>query len=211
MAGSHWRARLWGHIPQQAHCSLQPSSTHGASNRSVLLSFAISFVLLIPYRHMLRFYFINCWYALICYASMPDNLYGSLLVNCTYKGVPHLREDETPPQGGTPGWAAIPNPRIGPWLRLMQKIAAEQGLVPEFEVVCSPSVTHIFLWQLILIMTASEDYTWGYSPWTSYQHAHHVCRDRYKLISILTFFFCFLHVIIVHPLESSFYNLQKKP
>ncbi|TKW38442.1 hypothetical protein SEVIR_1G114500v4 [Setaria viridis] len=49
-------------------------------------------------------------------------------------GVPHLRDDETPPQGGTPGWAAIPNPRIGPWLRLMQKIAAEQGLVPEFEI-----------------------------------------------------------------------------
>ncbi|KAF8677288.1 hypothetical protein HU200_046773 [Digitaria exilis] len=49
-------------------------------------------------------------------------------------GVPHLREDETPPQGGTPGWAAMPNPRIGPWLRLMQKIAKEQGLVPEFEI-----------------------------------------------------------------------------
>jgi hypothetical protein len=40
----------------------------------------------------------------------------------------------------------------------MQKIAAEQGLVPEFEVVCSPSVTHISLSQLIFIMTASEDY-----------------------------------------------------
>ncbi|XP_062193840.1 D-aminoacyl-tRNA deacylase [Phragmites australis] len=49
-------------------------------------------------------------------------------------GVPHLREDETPPQGGAPGWAAIPNPRIGPWLRLMQKVAAGQGLVPEFEI-----------------------------------------------------------------------------
>ncbi|XP_024317347.1 D-aminoacyl-tRNA deacylase isoform X2 [Brachypodium distachyon] len=49
-------------------------------------------------------------------------------------GVPHLREDETPPQGGRPGWAALPNPRIGPWLRLMQQIAADQGLVPEFEI-----------------------------------------------------------------------------
>ncbi|KAB8109810.1 hypothetical protein EE612_046292 [Oryza sativa] len=49
-------------------------------------------------------------------------------------GVPHLREDETPPQGGRPGWAALPNPRIGPWLRLMQKIAVDQGLVPEFEI-----------------------------------------------------------------------------
>ncbi|TVU10934.1 hypothetical protein EJB05_44489 [Eragrostis curvula] len=49
-------------------------------------------------------------------------------------GVPHLREDESPPQGGIPGWAAMPNPRIGPWLRLMRKVAADQGLVPEFEI-----------------------------------------------------------------------------
>ncbi|XP_015696254.1 D-aminoacyl-tRNA deacylase isoform X3 [Oryza brachyantha] len=49
-------------------------------------------------------------------------------------GVPHLREDETLPQGGRPGWVALPNPRIGPWLRLMQKIAVDQGLVPEFEI-----------------------------------------------------------------------------
>ncbi|KAE8766654.1 D-aminoacyl-tRNA deacylase [Hordeum vulgare] len=48
-------------------------------------------------------------------------------------GVPHLREDETPPQGGRPGWATVPNPLIGPCLRLMQKVAAYQGLVPEFE------------------------------------------------------------------------------
>ncbi|XBI22659.1 hypothetical protein VPH35_063652 [Triticum aestivum] len=39
-----------------------------------------------------------------------------------------------PPQGGRPGWAAVPNPRIGPWFRLMQKVAADQGLVPEFEI-----------------------------------------------------------------------------
>uniref|UniRef100_A0A3B6AVX2 Uncharacterized protein n=1 Tax=Triticum aestivum TaxID=4565 RepID=A0A3B6AVX2_WHEAT len=55
-------------------------------------------------------------------------------------GVPHLREDETPPQGGRPGWAAVPNPRIGPWFRLMQKVAADQGLVPEFEITLE--VTH---------------------------------------------------------------------
>ncbi|ONK68640.1 uncharacterized protein A4U43_C05F14250 [Asparagus officinalis] len=30
-------------------------------------------------------------------------------------GVPHLRDDEVPPQGGKPGWAGLPNPRIGPW------------------------------------------------------------------------------------------------
>ncbi|KAG2647985.1 hypothetical protein PVAP13_1NG008800 [Panicum virgatum] len=57
-------------------------------------------------------------------------------------GVPHLREDGTLPQGGIPGWAAIPNPRIGPWLRLMQKIAAEQGLVPEFEVITLEATHH---------------------------------------------------------------------
>ncbi|XP_072970996.1 D-aminoacyl-tRNA deacylase [Typha angustifolia] len=49
-------------------------------------------------------------------------------------GIPHLREDETPPQGGRPGWAALPNPRIGPWLRHLKKIAGDQGLLPEFEV-----------------------------------------------------------------------------
>ncbi|KAJ1697808.1 hypothetical protein LUZ63_006320 [Rhynchospora breviuscula] len=49
-------------------------------------------------------------------------------------GVPHLKDDETPPQGGRPGWAAQPNPRIGPWLRLLKQIATDQGLVPEFEI-----------------------------------------------------------------------------
>ncbi len=49
-------------------------------------------------------------------------------------GVPHLREGDVPPQGGKPGWAALPNPRIGPWLRLLKKIAKSHNLVPEFEV-----------------------------------------------------------------------------
>ncbi|CAM8914353.1 unnamed protein product [Rhodiola kirilowii] len=49
-------------------------------------------------------------------------------------GVPHLREDEVPPAGGKPGWAAPPNPRIGPWLRLLKKIADSHNLTPEFEV-----------------------------------------------------------------------------
>ncbi|KAJ4791865.1 D-aminoacyl-tRNA deacylase [Rhynchospora pubera] len=48
--------------------------------------------------------------------------------------VPHLKDDETPPQGGRPGWAAQPNPRIGPWLRLLKQIATDQSLVPEFEI-----------------------------------------------------------------------------
>ncbi|KAJ6831329.1 D-aminoacyl-tRNA deacylase [Iris pallida] len=49
-------------------------------------------------------------------------------------GVPHLRDDETPPQGGRPGWAGQPSPRIGPWIRLLKEIAKGHGLVPEFEI-----------------------------------------------------------------------------
>lgn len=54
-------------------------------------------------------------------------------------GIPHLRDDEVPPQGGKPGWAALPDPRIGPWLRLLKKIAESHNLVPEFEVHSSVS------------------------------------------------------------------------
>nr|GME09228.1 D-aminoacyl-tRNA deacylase-like isoform X1 [Ipomoea batatas] len=49
-------------------------------------------------------------------------------------GVPHLREGEKPLAGGKPGWAAPPNPRIGPWLRLLKTIADSHNLTPEFEV-----------------------------------------------------------------------------
>ncbi|KAJ7953953.1 D-aminoacyl-tRNA deacylase [Quillaja saponaria] len=49
-------------------------------------------------------------------------------------GVPHLREGDVPPQGGKAGWAALPDPRIGPWLRLLKKIAQSHNLVPEFEI-----------------------------------------------------------------------------
>ncbi|CAA6670096.1 unnamed protein product [Spirodela intermedia] len=49
-------------------------------------------------------------------------------------GVPHLREDEVPLQGGRPGWASLPNPRMGPWIRLLKRIADAHGLTPEFEV-----------------------------------------------------------------------------
>ncbi|KAK8913728.1 D-aminoacyl-tRNA deacylase [Platanthera zijinensis] len=48
--------------------------------------------------------------------------------------VPHLTEGDVFPQGGKPAWAAPPNPRIGPWFRLLKKIAFDHGLVPEFEV-----------------------------------------------------------------------------
>ncbi|THU64014.1 hypothetical protein C4D60_Mb01t21960 [Musa balbisiana] len=49
-------------------------------------------------------------------------------------GVPHIREGEPLPQGGRPCWAGPPNPRVGPWLRLMKKIAEANGLIPEFEI-----------------------------------------------------------------------------
>ncbi|XAR63840.1 D-aminoacyl-tRNA deacylase [Bertholletia excelsa] len=55
-------------------------------------------------------------------------------------GVPHLCENEVPPAGGKPGWAAPPNPRIGPWLRLLEAIAKSHNLTPEFEVTLE--VTH---------------------------------------------------------------------
>ncbi|KAF4388872.1 hypothetical protein G4B88_012631 [Cannabis sativa] len=34
-----------------------------------------------------------------------------------------------------PGWAAPSNPRIGPWLRLLKRIAESHNLVPEFVVI----------------------------------------------------------------------------
>ncbi|XP_021910551.1 D-aminoacyl-tRNA deacylase [Carica papaya] len=49
-------------------------------------------------------------------------------------GVPHLREGDVPPQGGRPGWAAPPDPRMGPWLRLLKEMAASRDMIPEFEV-----------------------------------------------------------------------------
>lgn len=49
-------------------------------------------------------------------------------------GTPHLSEGDVTPQGGKPGWAALPNPRIGPWLKLLKKIAQSHNLIPEFEV-----------------------------------------------------------------------------
>ncbi|CAN1152312.1 D-aminoacyl-tRNA deacylase [Linum perenne] len=49
-------------------------------------------------------------------------------------GVPHMAEGEVLPQGGKPGWAAPPDPRIGPWIRLLKRIAESRNLVPEFEI-----------------------------------------------------------------------------
>ncbi|CAA0825568.1 D-aminoacyl-tRNA deacylase [Striga hermonthica] len=49
-------------------------------------------------------------------------------------GVPHLKDGDALPQGGRPGWAAPPCPRIGPWLLLLKKIADSHNLLPEFEI-----------------------------------------------------------------------------
>lgn len=49
-------------------------------------------------------------------------------------GVPHLKDGDEPPQGGRPGWAAPPNPRIASWLKLLKKISKSHGLIPEFEI-----------------------------------------------------------------------------
>ncbi|KAL2455091.1 D-aminoacyl-tRNA deacylase [Abeliophyllum distichum] len=62
-------------------------------------------------------------------------------------GVPHLQEGDVLPAGGKPGWAAPPNPRIGPWLRLLKGIAESHNLTPEFEVTLEathhgPKLTH---------------------------------------------------------------------
>jgi hypothetical protein len=65
--------------------------------------------------------------------------------------------------------------------------------------------THAFLIELnwSITMIVCEGYAWGYSPWTSYQHTHHVCWDRYVLMYILFLFlaclFClFWHCTLVH-------------
>ena len=50
-------------------------------------------------------------------------------------GTPHILEGEVLFAGGKPGWAALPNPRIGPWLRLLRTIAESHKLTPEFEVI----------------------------------------------------------------------------
>ncbi|XP_028122648.1 D-aminoacyl-tRNA deacylase-like isoform X1 [Camellia sinensis] len=49
-------------------------------------------------------------------------------------GVPHLRQGDVPLQGGKPGWAAPPSPRMAPWLKLLKTIAESRGLIPEFEI-----------------------------------------------------------------------------
>ncbi|KAI5678812.1 hypothetical protein M9H77_09762 [Catharanthus roseus] len=49
-------------------------------------------------------------------------------------GIPHLKEGDKLPQGGKPGWAGPPSPRMGAWLVLLKKIATAHNLVPEFEI-----------------------------------------------------------------------------
>lgn len=88
---------------------------------------------------------------------IPSILQSSMLVPPSVTGVPHLRDDETPPQGGRPGWVAQPNPRIGPWLRLLKQIATKQGLVPEFEV-CALHLQFMISSELALFISVLYNY-----------------------------------------------------
>ncbi|XP_057531148.1 D-aminoacyl-tRNA deacylase [Amaranthus tricolor] len=49
-------------------------------------------------------------------------------------GVPHLKEGDILPHGGRAGWVAPPNPRMGPWIRLLSEISQSHNLIPEFEI-----------------------------------------------------------------------------
>ncbi|CAL5396342.1 unnamed protein product [Camellia sinensis] len=74
-------------------------------------------------------------------------------------GVPHLRQGDVPPQGGKPGWAAPPSPRMAPWLKLLKTIAESRGLIPEFEY-----------------------YVGSYSSWTRDKYTNNVCGDWHYLL-----------------------------
>ncbi|CAI8608588.1 unnamed protein product [Vicia faba] len=63
-----------------------------------------------------------------------EKVTGEVVDEVIFLRVPHLREGDVPPQGGKPGWAALPNPRIGPWIRLLKNIAQAHYLLPEFEI-----------------------------------------------------------------------------
>ncbi|KAG0619260.1 hypothetical protein M758_4G126700 [Ceratodon purpureus] len=77
-------------------------------------------------------------------------------------GIPHLLKHETAPAGGRPGRASPPNPRIGPWFRLLKSAAAANKLVPEFEVTLE--ATHHGPWTespaMFVEIGSTEDY-WG--------------------------------------------------
>lgn len=95
-------------------------------------------------------------------------------------GIPHLRDGEVPPQGGKPGWAAPPLPRMGPWLRRLKSLAASYNLVPEFEVVID-SVSDLFDFRFVMRSVYGflicVDYVGGDSSWTGDEQAYYVCRD----------------------------------
>lgn len=66
--------------------------------------------------------------------------------------MPHLKEGDVPPQGGKPGWAAVPSPRMTAWLILLKKLAQSHNLIPEFEVlVTSPSSKKVIISCILII------------------------------------------------------------
>lgn len=75
----------------------------------------------------------SCFNNFLVFACLIFNGIISVLWYKYNAGVPHLREGDVPPQGGRPGWAAPPDPRMGPWLRLLKEMAASRDMIPEFE------------------------------------------------------------------------------
>lgn len=75
-------------------------------------------------------------------------------------GIPHLEHDANSPAGGKPGRASPPNSRIGAWFRLLKSTAANNNLLPEFEVTLE--ATHHGPWTEVPAMFveigSTEDY-----------------------------------------------------
>ncbi|KAL3830591.1 hypothetical protein ACJIZ3_019393 [Penstemon smallii] len=74
----------------------------------------------------------------------------------------HPIDGDVLPQGGRPGWAAPPCPRIGPWLILLKKIAESHNLLPEFEITLE--ATHhgpITTKPAMFVEIGSTDEYWG--------------------------------------------------
>ena len=98
LAGSYGRSRWWSYIFEQTHCCFKLPHTHSSSNRYSLHTlvdfFNFFFLILIIYFNHL---FFIIWQERTSFESRYTSW--------------------------SPGWAAPRNPRIGPWLRLLKKIA----------------------------------------------------------------------------------------
>lgn len=127
---AHRRVCPWDHLPQQTHRRFKSPCPHRSPH----------------------------WYSIWAFFFIFETDANGSHHTETDAGVPHLKEGDVPPQGGKPGWAALPNPRIGPWLRLLKNIASSHNLVPEFEVSLSlfSHLCYIVLLSLCLSLSVSE-------------------------------------------------------